>query len=90
MENDLDDFDDRFYCEGCGEVIERHESGLAIIFLARSSNKPLRGLNVIHMSDHCKQLVKGDPKGSWSEDCTPQYIRLDQFLEYNRTGYFFK
>jgi len=39
------------------------------------------------MSDHCKQLVKGDPYGSWSEDCTPKYIRMDQFLEYNRAGH---
>ena len=86
MEDDYE-FDDTYYCHGCREEIENNVHGLAIIFLDKTTNKPVPGLEFIHASDRCKQLVVGSPLGNWSDSCEPKYIPLEQFLEYNSAGH---
>jgi hypothetical protein len=51
MDDDLDELKDIFYCDGCGELIEENEHGLVVIFVDNITNKPLSGLNCIHMTD---------------------------------------
>ena len=54
------ELEERYYCDGCREIIEDNSQGLAIIFLDKESGKPVHGLEFVHASDRCKQLVVGD------------------------------
>jgi hypothetical protein len=81
------ELEERYYCDGCREIIEDNSQGLAIIFLDKESGKPVHGLEFVHASDRCKQLVVGDPLGNWSPTCEPKYIPLEKFIEYNSAGH---
>jgi len=67
MTDDMYELEDGFYCDACGELIEDNEYGLAVIFVNTIRNEVDRELNFIHASDHCKQLVRGNPMGNWSK-----------------------
>ena len=84
MEDNSYEVEERFYCHGCRQVIENNDHGLAIIFLDKISNKVVSGLDFVHMSDSCKQLVIGSPRGNWSANCKSKYISLPDFRRFNR------